>query len=56
MRGRFWMGEGPKRNDSLGMLAKGSGRVMLAIVCRCYGNNVFIKRACDTCGFDTCEL
>ena len=26
------MGEGPKRNDSRGMLAKGSGRVMVAMI------------------------
>lgn len=32
MRGSCWMGEGPKRKDSRGMLANGSGRVRAAIV------------------------
>ncbi len=32
MLGRCWIGDGPKRKSSLGMLAKGSGRVMAVIL------------------------
>lgn len=32
MRGRAWIGDGPKRKFSLGMLAKGSGRTTVAEV------------------------
>lgn len=29
--GKYWIGEGPKRNDSRGILAKGSGSGIVAI-------------------------
>jgi hypothetical protein len=32
MRGRGWMGDGPRRREDRGMEAKGSGRVRLAIL------------------------